>query len=169
VSLFTASSNASGVLRAYVPVTLWIVWPSRSAMSYSCTCRPRNSVANVRLRSCQITPPSTVSPNGIPARSHAFTKPRRSVLSAYSCLRIIEDTSFRATINYFLQSCTNWTIHWINRWTRTFALCIHQKKPVGPHFYVSPVSRPKHRQVAEVDVFDLQFQQLRMLSNPGSK
>jgi hypothetical protein len=35
VSLLTASSSASGVLRAYVPVTLWIVWPSRSAMSYS--------------------------------------------------------------------------------------------------------------------------------------
>lgn len=27
VSLLTASSSASGVLRAYVPVTLWIVWP----------------------------------------------------------------------------------------------------------------------------------------------
>jgi hypothetical protein len=41
-------------------------------MSYSCTCRPRNSVAKVRRRSCQITPPSTVRPKGIRARSHAL-------------------------------------------------------------------------------------------------
>ena len=28
VSLLTSSSHASGVLRAYVPAPLWIVWPS---------------------------------------------------------------------------------------------------------------------------------------------
>jgi hypothetical protein len=78
----TASSSASGVLRAYVPVTLWIVWPSRSEMSYSCTCRPRNSVTKVRRRSCQITPPSTVRPNDIRARSHVLSKPRRIVVAA---------------------------------------------------------------------------------------
>src|SRR5690349_16723102 len=63
---------------------------------------------------------------------------------AHSCVRIIEDASCRATINYLLQSCADRSIHWHQTMARTFALRVHQKKPVRSYFYVSPVSWPKH-------------------------
>src|SRR5215204_4073328 len=98
-----------------------------------------------------------------------FLKPTSERACAHSCLRIIEDGSCRATVNCLLQSCAYWTVHWDQTVARTFALRVHQKKPIRSHFYISPVSRSKPRDAAKVDVLDLQSQQLRMLSNSGSE
>jgi len=83
-------------------------------MSYSCTCRARNSVAKVRRRSCQITPPYIVRTKGIPARSHAFSKPSRSVLA----LTPVPDgtsTNFRFDENWKRSVC---------RWSATLPIFV---------------------------------------------
>src|SRR5687768_16004946 len=104
-----------------------------------------------------------------PSSPTCFFKTTSERACAYSCLRIIEDASCRATINYLLQSCAHRIVHGDQTVARTFALRVHQEKPIRPDFYVSPVRWPKHGQVAEVNVFYFQFQQLRMFSNSGSK
>ena len=59
---------------------------------------------------------------------------------AHSRLFVVKDISGSAAIDYLLQSCANWTIHWDQTMARTFALRVHQKKPIWPDFYISPVS-----------------------------
>src|ERR1043165_2335846 len=63
---------------------------------------------------------------------------------AHSCLFVVKDVSGSAAIDYLLQSCANWTIHWHQTMARTFALRVHQKKPIRSYLYVSSVSWPKH-------------------------
>src|ERR1051326_6663098 len=82
------SRELKSVVRKDVRVRL----PPSAPILFLTFSRPRNSVAKVRRRSCQITPPSTVRPNGIRARSHAFSKPRsRSLPSVCSqrCLPVV--------------------------------------------------------------------------------
>src|SRR5215217_2124794 len=59
---------------------------------------------------------------------------------AHSRLFVVKDISGSAAIDYLLQSCANWTIHWHQTMARTFALRVHQKKPIRSYFYISPVS-----------------------------
>src|ERR1044072_611009 len=56
---------------------------------------------------------------------------------AHSSLFVVKDVSGSAAIDYFLQSCAHWTIHWHQTMARTLALRIHQKKPIWSDFYVS--------------------------------
>src|SRR5688572_6970897 len=88
-----------------------------------------------------------------------FFKTTSERACAHPRLRIIEDASCRATINYLLQCCAYWTVHWDQTVARTFALRVHQKKPIRSHFYISPGSRSKPRDAAKVDVLDPQFQE----------
>src|ERR1044071_7425764 len=55
---------------------------------------------------------------------------------AHSCLFVVEDISGSAAVDYLLQSCADWTIHRNQTMARTFALRVHQKKPIRSHFYV---------------------------------
>src|SRR5262245_34214222 len=63
---------------------------------------------------------------------------------AHPCLVVVEDLSGSAAIDYLLQSCAHWTIHWHQTVARALALRIHQKKPIWPYLYVSPVRWPKY-------------------------
>jgi len=88
---------------------------------------------------------------------------------AHSGLFVVKDISGSTAIDYLLQSCAYRTIHRNQAVAGTFALRLHQKKPIRSYFYVSTVGWPKHRQAAEVYVFNFQLQQLRMFSDAGSK
>src|SRR5690242_9881781 len=63
---------------------------------------------------------------------------------AHSCLFVVKDVSGSTAIDYLLQSCAYWTIHRNQTMARTLALRVHQEKPIWSHFYISPVSWPKH-------------------------
>src|SRR5262245_2169846 len=63
---------------------------------------------------------------------------------AHSCLFIVEHISGSAAVDYLLQGCAYRTIHRNQTMSRTLALRVHQKKPIRPDLYVSPVSWLKH-------------------------
>src|ERR1051325_4703835 len=73
-----------------------------------------------------------------------FLKTASKRAGAHSGLCVIENFSGTAVVDYFLQSYAHWTIHWHQTVARALALRVHQKKPVWPDFYVSPVSWSKH-------------------------
>src|SRR5689334_5042401 len=58
---------------------------------------------------------------------------------AHSRLFIVKDISGSAAIDYLLQSRANWPIQRHQTMARTFALRVHQKKPIWPDFDISPV------------------------------
>src|ERR1043165_3007677 len=73
-----------------------------------------------------------------------FFKTASKRARAHSCLVVVKDISGSAGIDYLLQRCAYWTIHWHQTMARTFALRVHQKKPIWPDFYVAPVRRSKY-------------------------
>src|SRR6185369_8698721 len=63
---------------------------------------------------------------------------------AHACLFVVKDISCSAAVDYLLQSCAHWLIHRNQTVARSFALRVHQKKPIRFQLYVTPVSWPKH-------------------------
>src|SRR5690242_3905264 len=72
-----------------------------------------------------------------------FFKPASKRARAHSCLFVVKDVSGNAAIDYLLQSRAYWTIHRNQTMARTFALRVHQKKPIWPYLYVATVCWPK--------------------------
>ena len=73
---------------------------------------------------------------------------------AHSCVFVVKDGSGSAAIDYLLQSCAYGTIHRHQTMAGTLPLRVHQKKPIRSHSYVSSIGWSKHRQAAEVYIFD---------------
>lgn len=81
-----------------------------------------------------------------------FRKSPSESARAYCRMGIVKYSPALPVTNDFRQRGSHLTVHRHHSVTRTFPLSVHEQKPVGPYFHVSPVCGTKDGQSAEIHV-----------------